>query len=185
MKNLSIKLMLLIALLYAGCNNQDEHLPIDNIRPADEICKLETCTDIVDQISYSDIPIESRFAIEGYYGCIAAFPYSLVICQKGTDVTYVFNDSESHLLNYSRFEKFWHLCSLMDLNLLKSTYGSMASTADFRGHLTIECRIGKGRFFKKIEFQMGLIEDSKFAKLINSVMKMVSKRHRLPIWLGE
>ena len=185
MRNMLIELILIAALLFGGCNHQDEQFPTHQIRPGYEICPMEVCTDVVNHVSYSIAPIESRFMIEGYYGCIAAFPYRLVICQKGPDVIYIFNDGEEHVLDYEQFEKFWYFCSLIDLNLLKPSYGSMRTTADFRGHLSIECRTESGRFVRKVMLQVGMIEDAEFIKLINAMMKMVSKSHRLPGWLSR
>jgi hypothetical protein len=121
---------------------------------------------------------ETKFEIKGGYGCIAFIPYNLSIHQKGENITYTFNDKEG-LIDKTKFDRFREVYSSIGLCNLHSSYGTMQSTADFRGDLTIEITNDKGSWTRKIDFT-GRIEDGNFKLLIESMMNLVDKDERLP-----
>jgi hypothetical protein len=187
MERLAIILILSAALLLQGCEAGSEKAQINQMRQANEICEIKESTNVIEQLSYSTIPIESRFIIDGVYGCVIITPYRLIICQKGTEVNYFYDHggkSGEYVLDYEKFKEFWRVCSLVDLNQLKRPFCTMETTADFRGKLTIQCKTEKGDFFREVEFTRGKLEDKDFERLIVAMMEMVSENHRLPDWRG-
>jgi hypothetical protein len=108
----------------------------------------------------------------------------LRVSQKGRAITYTLNDKKQDI-KYEKFERFWQICKSINPDSLGSSYGSMKTTADFRGTLTIEVKTERESIEKKIEFIRGSIENEGFRRLINSMMEMVEAQDRLPKFGGD
>lgn len=131
--------------------------------------QIETINDI-------NIPIESRFEIKGYHGCIVAYPYNIIIHQKGENVTITSitnRDRKKYQQDFDKFLIFWLIYSSIDINSLKESYGKMATTADFEGKLSINITTKKEQLSKDIGIVAGTLEDKDIAKLIKGMTWLV------------
>jgi hypothetical protein len=172
-----IWLFILLALVLTGASCSDKGEPGKSIKDeqkAPTAGEKDLPENDADRLSGVT---ETKFEIKGGHGCIGFIPYNLTIHQKGQSVTYTFNDKEG-FIDKKKFEGFWKVCSSIGLCNLRSSYGTMDSTGDFYGDLTIEITNDKGSWSKKIDFK-GRIEDRKFKLLIESMMNMVDKDERI------
>ncbi|MBN2183658.1 MAG: hypothetical protein JW715_17245 [Sedimentisphaerales bacterium] len=131
--------------------------------------KIKTINDL-------NIPIESRFEIKGHYGCIAPYPYNIIIHQRGQNViiTSIINrDRKKYHQDFDKFLIFWLIYSSIDINSLQESYGEMETTADFRGKLSINVTTQEGQQSKDVGILAGRLEDGDLAKLIKGMTWLV------------
>lgn len=136
----------------------------------------------INTINDLNIPIESRFEIKGYYGCLVAFPYNIIIHQKGEDVivtSITKQGKKEYRQDFNKFLIFWLICSPIDINSLKISYGGgdivAISTADFRGNLSINVTTRHGELNKDLRIRAGAstLEGEDIAKLIKGMTWLV------------
>jgi hypothetical protein len=136
-----------------------------------------------------NIPIESKFEIRGIYGCIAPYPYNFTIHQKGKDVIIKNRTDYQHRIEYrsdfSRFVIFWFIYSSIDINSLKDSYGKMASTADFRGVISINVITKDEEFSRDIKIIAGTLEDNEVSKIIRSMVWLFHPERTIPFFFEE
>ena len=136
----------------------------------------------IETINDLDIPIESRFEIKGHYGCLVAFPYNIIIHQKGEDVivtNITKQGKKEYRQDFNKFLIFWLICSPIDINSLKISYegGNIVaiSTADFRGKLSISVTTRQGELSKDLRIRAGAntFEGEDITKLIKAMTWLV------------
>ena len=131
-------------------------------------------------ISTVELPIESKIQIKGIYGCVEALPYEITIHQKGNVVIITHEDKYKYgrkefSLNIKRFKVFWKIFSLFDIMSFNESYGTMGSTADFRGDLTIDIVTADGSLSKKIHIPGTTIENEEFLNLLYVIIWLVDE----------
>ncbi len=130
----------------------------------------------IETINDLNIPVESKFEIKGEYGCIASWPYNIIIHQIGENIkiTCITNqDRKESRQDFDKFKIFWLIYSSIDINSLNEFYGKGATTADFGGILSINVTTKDEKFSKEIGIVAGTLEDKDIAKLIKGMTWLV------------
>lgn len=137
----------------------------------------------------TQLPRSSTFTLDLDYGRVTPIPHRLRISQEGKRVTYTLEHgntlNKSSLIEHiplAEFTRLWETVVSSDVGSMKSSYGTMVGTADYRGYLMIEIDTGTGRLSRKIQLAGLRFEDETLRRLLNSMAELHPKDHRMPLF---
>ena len=131
-------------------------------------------------------PRSSTFILDLYHGGAAPVPHKLRIDQQGEQVTYSLQHGSGpngYYLNagvpFALFGRLWTTVVTSDVGSYKSSYGRMASTADYRGNLVIEVDTGSERLSRMIRLEGLNFEEENLRSLLRSMAEMHPGDHSM------
>ncbi len=166
-----LSILLLVFFLLTGCNSdKDQEADIEQIT----LCK-------------NVLPLESKFEIEGHFGCVISQPYKLTIIQEGSDIRYGSSFSEDkemgyYPVEYDKFKRLWIACEKANIGSLKKRYGENQSTGDFHGKFTCEIQLEDRIVSKEIFLTYGKINDIHFGEIFDKIMEALPSDAHLPFY---
>ena len=133
-----------------------------------------------------ELPRSSFFTLDLQHGGAVAIPHSLRISQEGERVTYTLEYGNQFRLSAvvppPQFMRFWETVVFSDVGSMKSSYGTMGSTAEHRGYFLVEIDTGTARFSRKIRLEGLNLQDATVSRLLNSMTQMHPKDYRIPLF---
>lgn len=130
------------------------------------------------------LPEEFHLRLSGTYGCIASFPYLMQISRSGTAwALQVKKGNRTWVGKVSRtqFRALWQKLLAAQPDSLKKEYGSLRSTADFRGELFLSYIYNDRGVRKYIKLTIGTLKDARMRSVLQALMALVGKQQRLPL----
>lgn len=121
-------------------------------------------------------PRRSTFILDLYYGDTTPVPHKLTINQEGGRVTYALEYGNEYSLSaivpFASFSLLWDAVVSADVGAMKSSYGRMASPADYRGNLIIDIDTGTERLSREIRLEGLNFQDERLRNLLKSLAQM-------------
>lgn len=128
-------------------------------------------------------PRRSTFILDLYHGDMAPIPHKLTINQEGGQVTYTLEYGNEYSLSaivpFPSFGRLWSAVVSADVGSMKTSYGRMASPADYRGNLIIDIDTGTERLSREIRLEGFDFQDEHLRNLLRSMSQMHPQDHSM------
>ncbi len=125
------------------------------------------------------VPRSSIFILDLQHGDVAPVPHTLRIDQEGERVTYTLQYGSGPDRYYlaagvpiASFRRLWATVVASDVGSFRPSYGTMGSTADYRGNLVIEVDTGTERMSRTIRLDGFNFQDRNLRSLLQSMAQM-------------